>query len=81
MEEQANDAVVIDAVMPDLEGEEVLRRLRATRPEIPDILVTGFGDDATLRRFESAGVEAVLRKPYEPEALVDQVSLALASKQ
>ena len=67
MEELAVDAVVLDAVMPDLEGEEVLRRLRTTRPEIPVILVTGFGDDATVRRFESAGVEAVLRKPYEPE--------------
>jgi PAS domain S-box-containing protein len=73
------DAVVLDAVMPDVEGEEVLRSLRATRPEIPVILVTGFGDDVTLRRFESAGVEAVLRKPYEAEALIDQVSLALAS--
>jgi PAS domain S-box-containing protein len=79
VEEQAVDAVVLDAIMPDLQGEEVLRRLRAARPRLPVILVTGFGDDATLRRFASAGVEAVLRKPYEAEALVDQVSLALAS--
>jgi AmiR/NasT family two-component response regulator len=41
--------------------------------------VTGFGDDATLERFVSAGVEAILRKPYEAEALIDQVRLALAS--
>ena len=37
------------------------------------------GDDATLERFVSAGVEAILRKPYEAEALIDQVRLALAS--
>jgi PAS domain S-box-containing protein len=79
LEEQAVDAVVLDAVMPDLEGEEVLRRLRAVRPGLPVILVTGFGDDATLERFVSAGVEAILRKPYEAEALIDQVSRALAS--
>jgi CheY-like chemotaxis protein len=77
--ERSFDAVVLDAVMPDLEGEEVLRRLRATQSDIPVILVTGFGDDATLRRFESAGVAAILRKPYEAEALIDQVSLALTS--
>jgi CheY-like chemotaxis protein len=77
--ERSFDAVVLDAVMPDLEGEEVLRRLRATQSDVPVILVTGFGDDATLRRFESAGVAAILRKPYEAEALIDQVSLALTS--
>ena len=79
VEEQSIDAVVLDVVLPDIGGEEVLRRLLATHPDVPVILVTGFGDDATLKRFESAGVEAVLRKPYEAEALIDQVSLALAS--
>ena len=66
-------------MMPDMEGEEVLRELRAKRPDLPVVLVTGFGDDATLRRFEAAGVSAVLRKPYESEALIDRVQTALAS--
>ena len=75
--ERAIDAVVLDAIMPDMEGEDVLRSLRAARPDVPVVLVTGFGDDATLRRLEAAGVTAVLRKPYEAEALIDRVSATL----
>jgi PAS domain S-box-containing protein len=75
--ERPIDAVVLDVIMPDMEGEDVLRSLRAARPDVPVVLVTGFGDDATLRRFEAAGVTAVLRKPYEAEALIDQVSAAI----
>ncbi len=72
------DAVVLDAVMPDVQGEDVLRKLRDTQPELPVVLVTGFGDEATLRRFERLGVKALLRKPYESEALVERVALALS---
>ncbi|MEN8184943.1 MAG: ATP-binding protein, partial [Myxococcota bacterium] len=43
------DVVLLDVLMPDLGGEEVLRSLRRDRPEIPVILATGFGDETTLR--------------------------------
>ena len=75
--EQPIEVVVLDAVLPGVAGEELLRRLRSARPDVPVLLVTGFGDDATVRRFEAAGVADVLRKPYESEALIDRVSAAL----
>ncbi|MEN8185281.1 MAG: response regulator, partial [Myxococcota bacterium] len=71
------DVVLLDVLMPDLGGEEVLRSLRRDRPEIPVILATGFGDETTLRHFSEHGVVGLLRKPYEAETLIDRVRCAL----
>lgn len=63
------DAVVLDLAMPDLDGATVGRMLRDLRPDLPLLLVSGFGPD--LAADVLAGLEPVgfLRKPYGPGAL------------
>ena len=51
-EEQTFDAIVLDLMMPEMDGLEVLKNLKAKRPELQVILLTGHG---TIEK----GVEAM----------------------
>ncbi|BAQ47625.1 MULTISPECIES: PAS domain-containing protein [Methylobacterium] len=64
------DAVFSDVVMPGIGGVELARRLRASHPDLPVILTTGYSD--VLARDDAHGFELV-RKPYSAE----QVARAL----
>jgi PAS domain S-box-containing protein len=66
----AVDAVVLDLAMPDMTGEETFLRLRELRGDLPVILVTGYDAARVADRFAARGLDAFLRKPWEPEELV-----------
>ena len=68
------DAVFSDVVMPGIGGVELARRLRASHPDLPVILTTGYSD--VLARDDAHGFELV-RKPYSAE----QVARALRGAQ
>ncbi len=64
--------VVTDVVMPELNGRELVTRLRLTRPEIKVLYMSGYIDDNVLDddALENAGL---LRKPFGPSALASRV--------
>jgi CheY-like chemotaxis protein len=66
------DAVVLDVVMPGMDGHEVLARLRATTGgrELPVVLLTAAADDATAWRAWAGGADRLLAKPFEPDDLL-----------
>lgn len=72
------DAVVLDLAMPDLDGHETLLEMRSLRPGLPVVLVSGFREDASTGRFASEEITAFVRKPYEPEELIEAVRASLA---
>jgi CheY-like chemotaxis protein len=65
------DAVVLDIGMPEMDGYEVARRLRASPrgDRLRIIAVTGWGQEEDRRRAMAAGIDAYLVKPIEPAAL------------
>jgi CheY-like chemotaxis protein len=63
------EIVVTDIVLPDLNGFELSRRIRAARPETKLLLVTGFGDQYPELR-DSADI---LEKPFLPSELLRKV--------
>jgi CheY-like chemotaxis protein len=65
--------VVTDIIMPSMGGPELVRRLRALRPDLRVLLMSGYTDDATLRRGFSRQDEAFLEKPFTPAALAQRV--------
>jgi PAS domain S-box-containing protein len=73
------DAVVLDLVMPEVNGEEALLEMRRIRPDVPVILVTGYDKARTGDRLPVRGVAGYVYKPYEPEELAEQLQRALAS--
>lgn len=65
------DMVVLDVMMPRVDGHEVLRRLKldpATR-EIPVVMLTAKAQDQDIFRGWQAGVEMYLTKPFNPMEL------------
>lgn len=69
------DVVLSDIAMPDMDGCELLARSKEIRPELPVILMTGFGYDPNhvLIRSCKAGVDGVLYKPFAIEELLDML--------
>lgn len=65
----AADWVLLDLTMPRMSGEEVFRRLRERRPELPIVLMTGYSAPEALLRFRGAGLAGFLQKPFGLEEL------------
>ncbi len=73
------DAVVMDVRMPDLDGLEVLRRARESRPGLPVIVMSGHGSIETVRQAFKLGAFDYLEKPItEKDKLTAAVRNALA---
>jgi PAS domain S-box-containing protein len=71
------DAVVTDVVMPHLGGPELIRRMRAARPDLKVLLISGYGDGAGDRTGASGSHDAVLQKPFLPAELAAQLGRLL----
>jgi CheY-like chemotaxis protein len=74
------DAVLLDLAMPDTSGEEVLLEIQRIRSDVRVIIATGYTAQAALERLASHGVVGFVRKPYEPEEILEQISRALADR-
>jgi CheY-like chemotaxis protein len=73
------DLIVLDVMMPDLDGPATFERLRAepaTR-SIPVILLTAKVRAEDREHFAGLGVDAVLTKPFDPTRLSDEILAAL----
>ncbi len=60
---------VVDLTMPRLGGHDVVRRLRAVRPGLPAVLVSGFTDREVPADVRAGGPTGVLAKPFRPHHL------------
>ncbi|HYZ34292.1 MAG TPA: response regulator [Crenalkalicoccus sp.] len=71
------DLLLSDINMPGMSGLELLPRVKATRPDVPVIMVTAYGDEETRRRALAGGAEGVLAKPIDFAALRAEVEKRL----
>jgi signal transduction histidine kinase len=60
---QRFDALLSDAIMPDMSGVELLGELKRLRPQLPAILMSGYGGPDLQAQAKAAGAQAVLTKP------------------
>lgn len=65
IEQTHPDVVLLDIRMPDLDGVEVLRRIRAAHPAIPVIMSTGNDDLALARDTLKMGAFDYVAKPFD----------------
>jgi len=73
------DAIVLDLGLPDLDGWEVLRRVRGLEGAVavPAIVLSGAERDEADARGYASDVQAFLTKPVEPTDLVETVRRVL----
>jgi DNA-binding response OmpR family regulator len=68
------DLVVLDLSMPEINGAECFRQIRAIDADAAVLICTGYGDETQTAEMLAAGAKGILRKPFEPSALVDAVA-------
>jgi CheY-like chemotaxis protein/DNA-binding CsgD family transcriptional regulator len=82
VQEHHPDAIVLDVMMPRLDGWGVLERLKADPDElirtIPVVMLTALGTDQDQARGGIEGAILYLPKPVTPDALIDAVEDAMA---
>jgi DNA-binding NtrC family response regulator len=78
LEERGADAVVTDWKMPEMDGIELLRTLRARRPELPVILLTAHASIPSAVAAIREGAFDYVTKPFDNEELRALVGRALA---
>ena len=78
--EVAANLLIADIAMPDIDGYELIRRVRATHPALPAIAVSAYARPQDRRRALSAGFDGYCAKPVEaPQRLRAVRDVMLAS--
>lgn len=85
LEKEPSDIVLTDFKMPDIDGIEVLKRIKAQWPEIEVIMITGY---QTISASISNAAEAIrslgafdyIEKPFNPDAIVEVIEKAMTYK-
>jgi two-component system cell cycle response regulator CtrA len=67
------DLVMLDLMLPDMEGYEVVRRLRAARKDTPVLILSGVGKPQAKVKGFSLGADDFLVKPFDAQELVARV--------
>jgi CheY-like chemotaxis protein len=71
------DLVLMDFVMPGLNGLDTYRAIKHLRPQTPVVLMTGYKMDQLVKQATHEGILAVLQKPVDPATIVGIVLAVL----
>ena len=71
------DLVLLDKTMPDLDGEETFRAMKAIQPDLLAILTSGYQETEVTTHFLSNELAGFVQKPYLPETLAFKIKQAL----
>ena len=73
LEEEPPDLVLLDVMMPEVDGWEMLRRVQERHGvgAIPVIMFSGKVDDDALKRATSRGAQGFIGKPFNPQQLIE----------
>jgi DNA-binding NtrC family response regulator len=69
IEENPYDVVILDIMMPNIDGLEVLRRVKETHPNVDVIMITGLSQVGTAVQAMKLGAFDYISKPFEPDEL------------
>ncbi len=73
------DALVTDVIMPQMSGAELAQKLRAMKPDLPVLFMSGYTDDMIARQGIAPGEIPILTKPFTAESLAANVRDLLQS--
>jgi YesN/AraC family two-component response regulator len=70
------EVMILDLKMPGIDGIEVLRKVKETRPEIEVIILTGHGSEEDHKTCMELGAFAYLQKPIDIDVLTETLKKA-----
>jgi CheY-like chemotaxis protein len=70
--------ILSDINMPGMSGLEMLPKVKAARPNVPVIMITAYGDEATRKKAAELGAAGLLTKPIDFDCLRQEIDQRLA---
>ena len=64
-EKDSFDLVITDLGMPDISGWEVSQAVKQNKPEVPVVIITGWGIDPDPNKMKEAKVDFIINKPFQ----------------
>ena len=77
VETEMPDIVVLDLMMPGIDGLEVCRRLRRGAPDLPVVMLTALGEESDRVLGLEVGADDYVTKPFSPRELVLRIRSVL----
>ena len=71
--------IVLDLMMPNIDGFGLIRHLKERGGARPAIIVVSAGDSASLRQLDGGMVHSIIRKPFDIDVLGDLITAAARS--
>jgi CheY-like chemotaxis protein len=71
--------ILSDINMPGMSGLEMLPKVKAARPNLPVIMITAYGDEATKKKAAELGAAGLLTKPIDFDLLRGEIDQRLDS--
>ncbi|GAI99353.1 unnamed protein product, partial [marine sediment metagenome] len=75
--QQKIDLVFLDLKMPEMDGAETFRHIRAMKPQLPVIIITGYPGNDIMARALAHGPFSVMNKPFSESDIIAAVSIFL----
>jgi len=69
IEKQSVDLVILDLLLPGIDGVAVLRKIKESRPSMKVIVLTSFAQPESMIQCEQIGCDAYLKKPFDANEL------------
>jgi DNA-binding response OmpR family regulator len=76
LESQTYSVVVLDLMMPNVDGYALIDYMKSRPGDRPAIIVISAGDSALLRGLDGSVVHSILRKPFDIDVLGDLIAAA-----
>lgn len=77
VEEEKVDFIVLDLMLPEIDGLEVCRRIRKTGNDVPIIMLTAKSEEESKITGLRAGADDYLTKPFSPKELIARIEAIL----
>jgi two-component system, OmpR family, response regulator ResD len=74
---ESPDLVVLDIMLPEVDGLEICRQVRTTRPDLPIIMLTALGEAEDRIAGLEVGADDYVTKPFSPRELVLRIESVL----
>ena len=74
------ELAVVDVVMPEISGPDVVRQIVRIRPDLHVLYISGYTDEAVVHHGISETSAAFLQKPFLPDALARKVRAVLDAR-
>jgi excisionase family DNA binding protein len=77
VEEESPDLILLDVMMPGMDGWEMLRRVQERHGSVPVIMFSGKVDERSAEEADRRGASAFIGKPFDPQQLIDSTKQLL----